>query len=169
MRWGHCRETAPDFERLRGLPAQADAPIHDHKGAVWPLHHPPYSADDHHGGSSRMGELLDEAFERAKRWPDMVLSGHVHNYQRFSRTHKRDTIPYIVAGAGGYHRLHKLASSQSGKPVKAGTSFAKDCKLERFCDDQWGFLRLTITKQAIKGEYIAVNRDGKVTTGYDKF
>ena len=49
------------------------------------LHHPPLSADDHHGASLAMRELLDNAFAQADRVPDLVLSGHVHNYQRFQR------------------------------------------------------------------------------------
>jgi len=47
-------------------------------------HHPPYSADAHHGGSAQMGALIDRATTTAGRWPDLILSGHVHNYQRFT-------------------------------------------------------------------------------------
>jgi acid phosphatase type 7 len=133
------------------------------------LHHPPYSADAHHGGSARMGQLLDEAFAQAKRWPDMVLSGHVHNYQRFTRVHEGKQIPYLVVGAGGYHNLHKMAAAEKGGPLKAPAEIAKGCTLESFCDDQWGFLRLTITQEMIAGEYTAVDRTGAVTIGFDKF
>src|SRR5439155_16474384 len=48
------------------------------------LHHPPYSADDHHGASEPMRTLLANAFTTSGRTPDLVLNGHVHNYQRFS-------------------------------------------------------------------------------------
>lgn len=51
-----------------------------------------------------MGDALDVAFDASGRVPDLVLSGHVHNYQRFTRTlTSSQTLPYIVIGNGGYH------------------------------------------------------------------
>lgn len=50
------------------------------------LHHPPFSLDTHHSGSSAMSKVLTQAASKAKRKPDLVCSGHVHNYQRFSIT-----------------------------------------------------------------------------------
>jgi hypothetical protein len=135
------------------------------------LHHPPYSADAHHGGSARMGTMLDEAFEHAKRRPDMVISGHVHNYQRFTRTVGGTQIPYIVAGAGGYHNLHKMAKAPGGGPLEVPFQATNDCVLESFCDDQWGFLRLTFSSKApkISGEYVGVAKDGTVERNVDNF
>jgi hypothetical protein len=72
------------------------------------LHHPVYSADLLHGSNLTLGEHLDAACKQAGRWPDAVLTAHVHNYQRFARTIGGRTIPYIVAGAGGYHNLHHV-------------------------------------------------------------
>jgi hypothetical protein len=45
-----------------------------------------------------------------ERAPDVVLSGHVHDYQRFSAPlYNKKDVPFIVAGAGGYNkRLHVL-------------------------------------------------------------
>jgi hypothetical protein len=134
------------------------------------LHHPPYSADAHHGGSARMGALLDEAFQHADRTPEMVLSGHVHNYQRFTRTIAGKKVPYIVAGAGGYHNLHRMAKAPGGGELGVPFAAAEDCQLEAFCDTQWGFLRLSIASpEQISGEYIAVARDGSVTRNMDTF
>jgi len=45
---------------------------------------PIYSAYAPHPGSTRLKDLLEESCEKAKRAPDVVLAGHVHNYQRFS-------------------------------------------------------------------------------------
>ncbi|HEX3611746.1 MAG TPA: metallophosphoesterase family protein [Sporichthyaceae bacterium] len=50
------------------------------------LHHPPYSADDHRSGSTRMIKVLDEATAASSRRPDLVIARHVHNYQRLTRT-----------------------------------------------------------------------------------
>jgi acid phosphatase type 7 len=133
------------------------------------LHHPPYSADAHHGGSARMGQLLDEAFKESGRVADMVLCGHVHDYQRFTRTIGAKQVPYIVAGAGGYHNLHRMAKEPSGKPPKTPFKATPDCQLDAFCDDRWGFLRLTITPGHIEGSYTAVDKTGAVTPEIDKF
>lgn len=129
------------------------------------LHHPPYSGDAHHGGSERMGKVLDEAFAQAGRTPDLILSGHVHNYQRFSRTTADGlVVPYIVAGASGYHNLHAMASGAA-----VGEHLTEDCTLEAFHDNEWGFLRLSVNAGAIAGEYVGVGKDGTVTPGVDSF
>lgn len=120
------------------------------------LHHPPLSADAHHGGSELMGKLLDEAFEKAGRCPDLILSGHVHNYQRFSRTYWNRQVPYIVCGAGGYHNLHAMAAGS-----KAGETLASGVTLEAFVDDKWGFLRLRANANGIEGTYVSVARSGE--------
>ena len=43
------------------------------------LHHPIYSADDHHSGSTHMNKVIETAAEQAGRHPEMILAGHVHN------------------------------------------------------------------------------------------
>jgi acid phosphatase type 7 len=157
-----------DQDQLEWLIGELKAPAADHLLIV-ALHHPPYSADAHHGGSARMGALLDQAFKESGRVPDMVLTGHVHNYQRFTRTIGTKQVPYIVAGAGGYHNLHKMAKGSNGAPLQTPFEAAPDCQLDAFCDDQWGFLRLTITPGHIAGSYTAVDPTGTSTPGIDKF
>jgi hypothetical protein len=129
------------------------------------LHHPPYSCDAHHGGSQKMGTLLDAAFVAAGRWPELVLAGHVHDYQRFTRTvHREHECTYVVCGAGGYHNLHKMAPGA----VK-GLQATPDTTLEAFDDSQFGFLRLTVAASEIAGEYIGVDKEGTVTANVDNF
>ncbi len=123
------------------------------------LHHPPYSADAHHGGSERMGTLLDEAFAKAKRLPDMVLSGHVHNYQRFTRRYEKHQVPYLVVGASGYWHLHAMAAAADGSELKVPWNVPNsDVVLDGYADDRHGFLRLTIDAKTIAGEYTTVPR-----------
>ena len=130
------------------------------------LHHPPYSADAHHGGSKKMGGVLDAAFAGAGRYPDMVLSGHVHNYQRFTRTLDGNgkTVAYIVDGASGYHNRHSMASGAAPQ-----LKVTPDTVLEAFCADKWGFLKLTIDGMTITGEYVGVDKTGAVTPAVDTF
>jgi hypothetical protein len=126
------------------------------------LHHPPYSADDHHGGSQRMHDALDAAFATAGRWADIVLAGHVHNYQRFTRKIASNGrhIPYLVAGAGGYHNLHSVAKVNGAKPSPpVSLPLSGDTlTLESYVDDRHGFLRIEVGPQAIAGKYFTVPR-----------
>lgn len=97
--------TEPQFswlvEELKTLP--------DNIPLMVALHHPLYSADDHHSGSSRMRKVLNDAAAEAGRYPDMILAGHVHNYQRLSsQMPGRGLVPHLVTGAGGYHNLHHI-------------------------------------------------------------
>jgi 3',5'-cyclic AMP phosphodiesterase CpdA len=71
------------------------------KALIVALHHPPYSGDAHHSSSIAMRTLLDEAFAASGRTPNLVLSGHVHNYQRWSVQQGDGSLTYVVAGAGG--------------------------------------------------------------------
>jgi hypothetical protein len=139
---------------LRTLPAKV--PI------LVTLHHPPYSADDHHGGSKPMHDALDAAFAKAGRYADMVLAGHVHDYQRFTRTlaSPKRQIPYIVAGAGGYHNLHTVArvnGSRMTTPVSLQLS-GDTITLASYVDDRHGFLRLEVSDGYIAGSYYTVPR-----------
>jgi hypothetical protein len=85
---------------LARLKPQRDA---HQRAVVLAVHHPPLSADARHGGSTGLQNDLDACCKAANLWPDMVLSGHAHLYQRFTRTVDggRQT-PYLVAGSGGF-------------------------------------------------------------------
>jgi hypothetical protein len=83
------------------------------------VHHPPLSADARHGGSS--GELadIDACCKAAGLWPDAVLSGHAHLYQRFTRVVQGKETPYLVAGSGGFSATAPFGGLPNA-PVKAG-------------------------------------------------
>lgn len=152
---GHLEPQQAEWLAAELSAAPADRPL------IVSLHHPPYSVDAMHGGSVHMGEALDTAFDAAKRTPDLVLSGHVHDYQRFTRRRGEETIPYIVIGNSGYHNLHRLAKdAEKGQEIGDGVTF------EYGDDDEYGFLRLTIAQGKISGEYSGV-RPGTMPDGSD--
>ena len=66
------------------------------------VHHPPLSADARHGGSTGETADLDACCKAVGVWPDVVLSGHAHLYQRFTRNVGGKQTPYIVSGSGGF-------------------------------------------------------------------
>jgi 3',5'-cyclic AMP phosphodiesterase CpdA len=123
------------------------------------MHHPIYSADAHHGGSAYMGGVLDAAIAGSGRIPDVVLTAHVHNYQRFTRSLEGHELPYLVAGAGGYWHLHYMAKDDNGQPLPTPWQTPDaTVTLRSYCEDRHGYLRLTVTKTELSGEYVTVPR-----------
>lgn len=80
------------------------------RAIVLAVHHPPVSFDATHGSSPVMANEIDAVCQNVGLWPDVVLSGHAHLYQRFSRALGGRSIPYIVAGSGG-HLAHAARST----------------------------------------------------------
>jgi hypothetical protein len=72
------------------------------RAVIIACHHPPVSVDSKHGGSTGLAADIDMACQSAGLWPDAVLSGHAHLYQRFTRAVANREIPYVVAGSGGF-------------------------------------------------------------------
>lgn len=130
------------------------------RALILALHHPIYSFDKFHSGSSKMADVLENAIRDTGRVPNLVLTGHVHNYQRIEQTIAPDgPTPFIVTGNGGYHNLHKLHSGagdsadDTGAVLKYGT------------DTTWGFVTLTIDKNTISGVTTEIHKDGTAGQG----
>lgn len=122
------------------------------------VHHPPFSGDQEHTGSSAVDKVLLQSFQATKRYPNLVLSGHVHNYQRFTNILKGPNgtlqIPYVVAGAGGYTNLGKLQKIGGNYP-RAPLVVGNGLTLEQYDQDNFGFLRLEVSKTQITGTYFS--------------
>ena len=148
-----------DDQQLAWLQQELAAAPADHALLVT-MHHPIYSADTYHSGSQYMAEVLDTAAAHARRTPDLVLAGHVHNYQRFTRTTATGKVPYIVAGAGGYWHLHAM-QKLAGGPIPTPYQLPdpdSEVTLESYVDDDHGFLRVDVTAETITGQYLTVPR-----------
>ena len=127
------------------------------KALVVSVHHPSYSADSAHGGSAYMLATLEGAFKESGRYPDIVLSGHVHNYQRYTRQIDGRDLPFIVAGGGGYFNVYKMQTNPDGSPLEVPMSMAEPgLTLENYCDDSHGYMKMRFERGKIVGEYYAV-------------
>jgi hypothetical protein len=74
------------------------------RAVILAVHHPPLSVDAKHAGSTGVEADIETCCEAADLWPDAILSGHAHLYQRFTRDlPSGKQIPYIVSGSGGYN------------------------------------------------------------------
>ncbi len=98
--------------------------------------------------------------------PDIVFSGHVHNYQRFTKEYKDGLkIPFIVAGAGGYDELHPVAL-KSDKRFTNKNDLFEGVNLENYCGDKHGFLKISIEKSntglTLKGQYYTIPHEEKM-------
>jgi 3',5'-cyclic AMP phosphodiesterase CpdA len=150
------------FEQQRWFAQQLkDAPAD--RALIVTVHHAPYSLDSSHGGYGDIGGAIDRAGKTSGRMPNLVLSGHVHNYQRFTRKVKKKKITYVVAGAGGYadtlRAMHKVVKDPvTGRKIAAPFQTSRpDVKLEAFNDTEPGFLCIKVTKKAISCDYYSTD------------
>jgi hypothetical protein len=128
-------------------------------------HHPPYVAitpsrsqvAGRHGGSPEMLAEIDAACADTGVWPHAVLSGHAHNYQRFTRRKDGRETPFIVAGNGGHatarltHRgMPALRAPMPQPTLSDGTD---SVVLENYDDQEFGYLRIVANESQLRIEY----------------
>ncbi len=122
------------------------------KALIVAVHHPIYSFDDHHSGSPTMAKELEDAINGSKRVPNMVLSAHVHNYQRIERQVGGHTVPFFVIGNGGYWNLHRLAAANGYRDPET------EARLMSSIDSRHGFMTFEISASVINGHFSTVPR-----------
>jgi hypothetical protein len=127
------------------------------------MHHPIYSIDDMHSGSAYMESVLNEAISQSgARIPDAVFAGHVHNYQRFTRRIQDRDVPFIVAGAGGYHNLHRVSQSLTDTAtLPASVPDEPGVTIDKYDDQDYGYLVMEVSAQTLVGNYFTVPKKGQ--------
>ena len=121
-------------------------------------HHPAYTAGGTHGWSVDMQAQIDAVCASVGVWPHAVLSGHVHNYQRFTRTRASgEQIPYVVCGNGG-HNL--ISINRAGAPplrtpqiLQSAGPGTDQVVLENYDCLNYGYLRVLATATQLRIEY----------------
>jgi len=161
------------FEELKSAAVQRPE-----KAVIVCIHHAPYSSDINHGSSQPMIELFELAYKETGVRPDIVFSGHVHTYQRFSKRYSDGKIvPFIVAGAGGYDELHAVAALTDER-FTADSPLFDDVKLDNYCDNKHGFLKISLERidggVELTGEYYTIPHENITETFFpaalaDKF
>jgi hypothetical protein len=122
------------------------------RAIVVAVHHPPLSCDAKTGGSAGLMQDIDACCKNAGMYPDALLSGHAHLYQRFTRTVNGRQVPYVVAGCGGFAATRPM---QATPP--AGTVVG-DHKLEIAPIIQFGYLTLTTDAKTLSIAYSTAPR-----------
>jgi calcineurin-like phosphoesterase family protein len=149
----------------------------DYKGALlFAHHHPPYTASQagsRHGWSVDMLAQMDAVCSEVGVWPHAVLAGHVHNYQRFTRTRSEDgtQIPYIACGNGGHNvlPLTRKGSQPLRTPqvIQVGRGSTDQVVFEGYDDLNYGYLRIVATAAQLRIEYHAASDGPDVKTPDD--
>ena len=173
----------------------------NYKGAVLlAVHHPPFSFAEKsrkptiggsHGSSGNMLHPIDTICAKVGVYPHALLSGHAHNYQRYSRTvhlnGKDYDVPFIVCGDGGHHvnAVVRARKSAQAEEPHFGISVdyldvnpaitAKGLLFEKYNDRDFGYLRISVDKDqlaigyhVVGGVSIAQSRIDKVTVQLDR-
>jgi hypothetical protein len=142
---------------------------------VLAVHHPPFTISGSHFPSAAMLAQIDQACTTAKIWPDIVLSGHAHLYERYTRTMKADgrQIPYVVAGNGGYVNLSNPRQGKNGVNPQPGIpgndGKGNQLTLNVYNNTLHGFLRLTVDEDSILCESLGVDETTLETSTLDAF
>src|SRR5580692_10389268 len=126
------------------------------------VHHPPYTGGSIHFPSPNLSADIDSAAQAAGFWPHAVLSGHAHNYQRFTRTVNSMSIPYIVAGCGGHSPIAQLQKDANGNPIRTPYPVDTDLTLNSYDDTDFGYVRVVVNAQTMRIEYHPAS-DGSTT------
>lgn len=142
-------------------------------GLIIAVHHPPFTGSSRHFPSPGMLAEIDAACKQAGIWPDLVLSGHAHLYERYTRSVSGHKIPYVVAGDGGYFHLPGFKKGKKGAapkaPVTGTDGKGNPLTLEAYDDSAFGFLRLTVDAASVLCEFLAVDEKTGKTSTQDSF
>jgi hypothetical protein len=156
-------------------------------------HHPAFSysppgKDDgtggNHGCSTAMLQQIDTVCHEEGVYPHAFLSGHAHNYQRYTRIMEFGTqeidVPFIVCGDGG-HNVSALVRAQRGKPAVepiagadvgyleggGGVAKVKHLFLAKYDDHNYGYLRIHVDKDYLQLGFHQVGAQSLAQSRYD--
>jgi hypothetical protein len=156
-------------------------------------HHPAFSysppnkeggAGGNHGCSTAMQQQIDTVCHEEGVYPHAFLSGHAHNYQRYTRiinfAAKEIDVPFIVCGDGG-HNVNALVRARRGNPAqepnagadvgylegKGGAAEVKHLFLAKYDDHNYGYLRIHVDKQYLKIGFHQVGARSLAQSRYD--
>ena len=124
------------------------------------VHHPPYTFGKHTGSAVMLKEI-DACCIAAGVWPHAILSGHSHNYQRFTRAlpvgKTTRQIPFLVVGNGG-HGLTRISGGTAVRTPQQMPIFAQPERndtviFENYDDTNYGYARILVDAAQLRIEY----------------
>jgi Calcineurin-like phosphoesterase len=167
-KWANVTDVQLDFLKVQLQRVVTEK----YQGAVLlAMHHPPfvYHAADgtsggNHGSSLNMLHDIDTVCSSVGIYPHAVLSGHAHNYERFTRKiylkNRSIEVPFVVCGNGG-HGVSPIAAANA-RPAKGADVGYMDANpaitsqgltIENFDDQNFGYLLLTVDGSHLRIAY----------------
>ncbi len=140
------------------------------------VHHPPFvyapnagGASGHHVGNTVMLREIDSICQAQGVYPHAFISGHAHNYQRFTRklnfAGSNYSVPFVITGDGG-HNVLPLVQSRGGvtpPEPKPGTQVnyldpnplvkASGLTIDQYDIQHYGYLRVTVNSRQLQIEF----------------
>jgi hypothetical protein len=165
----------------------------NYKGAVLlTTHHPAFTyqpppgatgSGGNHSGNSVMLREIDTICKAQGVYPHAFLSGHAHNYQRYTRavnfSGKSFDVPFVVCGDGG-HNANPLVHGKNGQPGQEPAKGAKvgyldpnpavdtgGLVLENYNYQDYGYLLIVVNATQISIAFHPVNPTGPAHTRVD--
>lgn len=123
-------------------------------------HHPPYTFGKHTGSMVMLKEI-DAICSATGVWPHTILSGHSHNYQRYTRSlpvgKSTRQIPFLVIGNGG-HGVSALTTGAALRTPQPMPIFAQperndSVTFNSYDDKNYGYTRILVTATQLHIEY----------------
>lgn len=148
------------------------------------VHHPPFTyaprgtpgAGGPHAGSATMLAEIDAICNMQGVYPHAFLSGHAHNYQRYTRSvtlaGRTCTVPFIVSGDGGFNvkgLVQPRGSVTPPDPTPGAHVDYLDANLsglggsliiENFDQTHYGYLRVTVDAKRLQLEFHPIAKSG---------
>jgi hypothetical protein len=149
------------------------------------VHHPPFSyappaagggAGGNHSGSTAMLREIDTICKAQGVYPHAFLSGHAHNYQRYTRkvnfAGSNYTVPFIICGDSGHNALPLVQSRGGVTPhdpaIGANVNYldpnpavqATGLTIDGFDHTNFGYLRITVNTKQLHIEFHPVSKGG---------
>jgi hypothetical protein len=128
---------------------------------------------------------IDTICKKVGVYPHAFLSGHAHNYQRYTRTVELGgnsfDVPFIVCGDGGHH-VNRIVRARRGSSteephfgvdvsyldVNAAAVGAKGVILEKYNDQGYGYLRISADKDQVAIGFHLVGQTSLAQSRFDK-
>jgi len=147
------------------------------------VHHPPFSYSPDRGssagahvGNTLMLREIDTICQAQGVYPHAFLSGHAHNYQRYTRklsfAGKNYSVPFLVAGDGGFN-VKSIVYSSGGStppPPAPGTQVnyldpnpvltATGLTIDQYNQTNYGYLRIMVNSTQLRIEFHPVSKTG---------
>jgi predicted phosphodiesterase len=146
------------LERLKEVKAKRTSGIK--KALAILTHHPPLSHSGH-SGSKEMLQDIDACCNEVGLMYDVFISGHAHNYQRFTRMvtvdNKKKKIPFLVAGTGG-RGITNVTDADGSKT----SDYTYDKSLKGY-----GYIKAIFSATKIELNFLQVTAEGTKTL-FDK-